>query len=298
MKMAAVTGDSGDGLMDGPQPANMLIRVGYDIVYATSNATPMIIMLSIHASRTADVVGTERITTEPDVPIRYYRDSFGNICGRLTAPAGSIRLRSDTLVRDSGTADAAAPDARQLAVEDLPDDCMLYLMPSRYCETEKLTDIAWSLFKDTQPGWTRVQAICDFVHGHVAFGYEHASVTKTAFDVYKDKRGVCRDFAHLAVAFCRCMNIPARYVTGYLGDIGVPADPAPMDFSGWFEAYLSGRWYTFDARHNHPRIGRILMGIGRDAADVALTTSFGPVTLKQFTVWTDEVRTPVALKDS
>jgi transglutaminase-like putative cysteine protease len=203
------------------------------------------------------------------------------------------------LVHDSGCYDEIAMEARQLAIEDLPDDCLLYLMPSRYCETEKLADIAWSLFKETPPGWARVQAICDFVHEHVEFGYAYADATRTAFNVYHGKKGVCRDFAHLAVALCRCMNIPARYVTGYLGDIGVPPDPAPMDFSGWFEAYLSGRWYTFDARHNTPRIGRILMGVGRDAADVALTTSFGPVTLQQFSVRTDEApesQSPTALE--
>jgi transglutaminase-like putative cysteine protease len=271
---------------------NMLIRTGFDIVYETPAVTPMVIMLSIHPSRAGDIVGAETLVTEPDVPVRYYRDSFGNVCVRLTAPAGKIRLRGEALVRDSGRPDPVALEARQLAIEDLPDACLLYLMPSRYCETEKLADIAWALFKDTPPGWARVQAICDFVHGHVEFGYAHADATRTAFNVYQGRKGVCRDFAHLAVALCRCMNIPARYVTGYLGDIGVPPDPAPMDFSGWFEAYLSGRWHTFDARHNKPRIGRILMGTGRDAADVALTTNFGPVALKKFVVHTDEVMAP------
>jgi transglutaminase-like putative cysteine protease len=273
----------------GAQAKRMLIRTGFDIVYETPSPTPMVIMLSLHPSRTADIVGTESLVTEPDVPIHYYRDSFGNVCGRLTAPAGQIRLRGTALVRDSGLPDEIVPFAHQHTIEDLPDDCVLYLMPSRYCETEKLADIAWSLFKDTPLGWARVAAICDFVHRHVTFGYAHANATKTAFEVYQQRTGVCRDFAHLAVALCRCMNIPARYVTGYLGDIGVPVDPSPMDFSGWFEAYLSGKWHTFDARHNKPRIGRILMGTGRDAADVALTTSFGKVTLKQFTVVTDEV---------
>ncbi len=273
-------------------PGGILIRTGFDIIYNTPAVTPMVVMLSIHPSRVADIVGAETIVTEPNVPIRFYHDSFGNFCGRLIAPAGSIRLKGNALVRDSGLPDAIVPEAWQSAIEDLPDECLLYLMPSRYCETEKLADIAWSLFKDSPPGWSRVKAICNFVHQHVTFGYAHASATKTAFNVYEERKGVCRDFAHLAVALCRCMNIPARYVTGYLGDIGVPPDPAPMDFSGWFEAYLSGRWHTFDARHNKPRIGRILMGMGRDAADVALTTSFGPVTLQQFTVWTDEIAAP------
>lgn len=268
---------------------HMLIRTGFEIEYGATSPTPMVIMLNIHPSRIGDLVGPEVILTEPDVPIRYYHDSFGNFCGRLTAPVGGIRLLGSALVRDSGLPDQVAADAQQLAIEDLPDECLLYLMASRYCETDKLGDVAWGLFKDTPPGWPRVQAIVDFVHNHLTFGYDHARATKTAHDAFVERKGVCRDFAHLAVTLCRCMNIPARYVTGYLGDIGVPPDPAPMDFSGWFEVYLSGKWYTFDARHNEPRIGRILMGTGRDAADVALTTSFGPLQLKTFTVFTDEV---------
>ncbi len=211
---------------------------------------------------------------------------------RLRPAGGAGRRRyaeGHALVRDSGLPDAVVPAAQQLPIDQLPDDLLQYLMPSRYCETDKLTDIAWSLFSNTPPGWARVQAIADFVHNHVSFGYEHAYHMKSAHDVYEQRTGVCRDFAHLALTFCRCMGIPARYCTGYLGDIGVPPDPAPMDFSGWFQVYLSGRWYTFDARHNHPRIGRILMGTGRDAADVALTTSFGRMDLVKFVVISDEV---------
>jgi transglutaminase-like putative cysteine protease len=267
----------------------MLTRVGFEIAYEATVATPMVMMLRIHPSRMRDIAGKETIITEPDVTIRYYHDSFGNICGRLTAPPGGVTFKLDALVRDTGLTDAVVPEAQQMPVEQLPDEVLLYLMPSRYCETDRLTDIAWSLFKDTKPGWERVQAINDFVHRHVKFGYEHARPTKSAFDVYDEKQGVCRDFAHLAVTLCRCMNIPARYVTGYLGDIGVPPDSAPMDFSGWYEVYLSGKWYTFDARHNEPRIGRILMATGRDAADVALSTTFGQMTLKTFSVVTDEV---------
>jgi transglutaminase-like putative cysteine protease len=267
----------------------MEIKVGFEIAYAAVQPTPMVIMLSIHPSRFADIVGTERITAEPDVPIGFYRDSFGNVCGRLVAPAGGVTLRGEALVRDSGLPDAVVPTAQQLPIDQLPDEVLLYLMPSRYCETDKLTDIAWSLFGNTPPGWPRVQAIVEFVHGHITFGYQHAHHMKSAHDVYEQRAGVCRDFAHLALTFCRCMNIPARYCTGYLGDIGVPRDPAPMDFSGWFQVYLSGQWHTFDARHNHPRIGRILMGTGRDAADVALTTSFGRMDLVKFFVISDEV---------
>jgi len=223
------------------------------------------------------------------VPIGYYRDSFGNICGRLLAPAGGITLRGHAVVQDSGLPDAIDLDAQQMPIEQLPDDLLLYLMASRYCETDKLTDVAWSLFGNTQPGWARVAAITEFVHNHVTFGYQHAHHMKSAYDVYQQRAGVCRDFAHLALTFCRCMGIPARYCTGYMGDIGIPPDPAPMDFSGWFEVYLSGRWYTFDARHNFPRIGRILMATGRDAADVALTTSFGRMALTKFLVISDEI---------
>ena len=230
----------------------MEIKVGFEISYAAVQPTPMVIMLSIHPSRFSDIVGTERIIAEPDVPIGFYRDSFGNVCGRLVAPAGGVTLRGDALVRDSGLPDVVVPTAQQLPIDQLPDDVLQYLMPSRYCETDKLTDIAWSLFGNTPPGWARVQAIVDFVHNHVTFGYQHAHHMKSAHDVYEQRAGVCRDFAHLALTFCRCMNIPARYCTGYLGDIGVPRDPAPMDFSGWFQVYLSGQWYTFDARHNVP----------------------------------------------
>lgn len=267
----------------------MRIELGFDIAYETAAPTPLVTLLNIHPSRVRDIVGRETIVTDPHVPIRYYLDSFGNICGRLIAPAGGIRLRGHTIVADSGAPDPVFCQAQQLPIERLPDECLLYLMGSRYCETDKFADIAWTMFKDTEPGWPRVQAICDFVHGHLTFGYQHAHPGKTAFDAYRERRGVCRDFAHLAIVLCRCMNIPARYVTGYLGDIGVPRDPAPMDFSGWFEAYLGGHWHTFDARHNRPRIGRILMATGRDAADVALTTSFGPVRLKRFAVFTDEM---------
>jgi transglutaminase-like putative cysteine protease len=269
----------------------MEIKVGFEIGYAALQPTPMVTMLNIHPSRFADIVGTESIVTEPNVPIGFYRDSFGNVCGRLVAPAGGVTLRGSALVRDSGLPDAVMETARQLPIDQLPDELLLYLMPSRYCETDKLTDAAWSLFGNTPPGWARVAAICGFVHDHVSFGYQHAHHMKSAHDVYADGKGVCRDFAHLALTFCRCMGIPARYCTGYMGDIGIPFDPAPMDFSGWFQVYLSGQWLTFDARHNHPRIGRILMGTGRDAADVALTTSFGRMDLVKFLVISDEVVT-------
>ncbi len=267
----------------------MEIKVGFEITYAAAQPTPMVIMLNIHPSRQADIIGKETVVAEPDVSIRFYHDGFGNVCGRLVAPAGGVTLKGSALVRDTGLPDEVRPSAQQLPIEQLPNELMLYLMPSRYCETDKLTDIAWSLFGKTEAGWKRVAAITEFVHNHVTFGYKHAHHMKSAHDVYKQKAGVCRDFAHLALTFCRCMGIPARYCTGYMGDIGIPPDPSPMDFSGWFQVWLSGKWFTFDARHNTPRIGRILMGTGRDAADVALSTSFGRMELKKFEVVSDEV---------
>ncbi|WP_439396461.1 transglutaminase-like domain-containing protein [Bradyrhizobium sp. PMVTL-01] len=267
----------------------MEIKVGFEITYAALQPTPMVIMLNMHPSRQADIIGRETVVAEPDAPIRFYHDGFGNVCGRLMAPAGGVTLKGSALVRDSGLPDEVMPDAQQIPIEELPNELLLYLMPSRYCETDKLTDIAWSLFGKTEPGWQRVSAITAFVHRHVTFGYEHAHHMKSAHDVYEQKTGVCRDFAHLAVALCRCMGIPARYCTGYMGDIGIPPEPFPMDFSGWFQVWLSGRWFTFDARHNTPRIGRILMATGRDAADVALSTSFGRMELRKFEVVSEEV---------
>jgi transglutaminase-like putative cysteine protease len=251
----------------------------------------MMPMLSVHPSRNRDLRTPHRIVTSPDVPLYDYTDAFGNVCTRVTIPAGGLTLSCDFTIEDDGQPDRCAPDAVQHAIQDLPDDILVYLLGSRYCETDRMSETAWSLFGHVPPGWQRVQAIVDFAHRHVEFGYHHARPTKTAWDAYQERQGVCRDFAHLAVTLCRCMNIPARYCTGYLGDIGVPASDAAMDFSAWFDVYLSDAWHTFDARHNHPRIGRILMARGRDATDTALTTVFGPTTLARFEVHTDEVDT-------
>jgi transglutaminase-like putative cysteine protease len=267
----------------------MKIRVGYDMTFEFSQPTPMIIVLGVHFTRASDVIIPDHLTTSPTVPIVPYRDGFGNWCNRIVAPPGQMRLMGDGVVRDSGLPDEVVPTAVQHAVEDLPAEILVYLLGSRYCETDRLSDTAWRLFGNTPPGWARVQAICDYVHTHITFGYEHARATKTAADAFAEGTGVCRDYAHLALAFCRCMNIPARYCTGYLGDFGMPPPYTPMDFSGWFEAYLGGRWYTFDARSNVPRVGRILIAQGRDAADVPITQTFGPNTLTGFNVWTDEL---------
>ncbi|WP_298268506.1 transglutaminase family protein [uncultured Bradyrhizobium sp.] len=267
----------------------MKINVGFEMLYDFPQPTPMIMVLGTHFTRASDVIVPDSLTTEPSVPITPYRDLFGNWCSRIVAPAGRMRLAADGCVRDSGLPDLVFPSAGQHAVEDLPADTLVYLLGSRYCETDRLTDIAWNLFQDTPPGWARVHAICEFVHRHISFGYEHARSTKTAFEAYREGKGVCRDYAHLAIAFCRCMNIPARYCTGYLGDMGTPKPWAAGDFAGWFEAYLGGRWHTFDPRNFVPRIGRVLIAQGRDAADVPITQTFGPNSLISFRVWTDEV---------
>lgn len=267
----------------------MQIRAGYEIVYDCPQPTPMVLMLSVHPTRLGDLVTPQQITFDPPVVSRDYRDLHGNICTRVAAPVGRLSVSSNFLINDSGLPDIVEPEAEQLPITELPDDVLIFLLGSRYCDTDHLANTAWSLFGSGPTGWARVQAICDYVHERLTFGYQHASVTRTAFDGFREQRGVCRDFAHLAITLCRCMNIPARYCTGYLGDIGVPVVPDPMDFSAWFEAYLDGRWYTFDARHNTPRIGRVLMARGRDATDVALSTSFGQTRLAQFTVVTDEV---------
>ena len=267
----------------------MQIRVGFEMIYDSPQPTPMIFNLNVHFTRVSDLVGRDDLMVDPPLPMQAYRDSFGNWCTRLVAPKGRMRISANAVVRDTGAVDAFAPDARQIPVPELPEETLLFLLGSRYCETDRLSEIAWKLFGKGPTGWGRVQAICDFVHNHITFGYENARATRTALEAYNEKVGVCRDFTHLAVAFCRCMNIPARYCTGYLGDIGMPPPYGPMDFAAWFEVYLGNQWYTFDARNNTPRIGRVLIARGRDASDVALSNAFGPSKLEGFKVWTDEV---------
>lgn len=267
----------------------MQIRVGFEMLYDCPQPTPMIMHLNVHYTRVADLVGRDDLTFDPPVPRATYRDKFGNWCTRIVAPQGQLRVTADAMVRDSGLPDVVVPDAEQVAVPELPDDALLFLLGSRYCETDRLAETAWRLFEHAPKGWGRVQAICDFVNQHITFGYEHARMTRSALEAFYDKTGVCRDFTHLAVAFCRCMNIPARYCTGYLGDIGTPPPYGTMDFAAWFEVFLEGEWHTFDARNNTPRIGRVLIARGRDATDVAISTAFGPNTLTHFRVWTDEV---------
>ena len=270
----------------------MLIRLGYNIEFQIPARVPMVALLNVHPSREKDLCEPDQLRVEPAVDLENYLDSFGNRCCRFVAPPGNLRLSNSTLIEDSGEPDPQNPAARELPVGELPAETLRFLLASRYCEVDLLSNTAADLFGEIPPGWARVEAICDWIHRKVTFGYGVARPTKSALDVYAERLGVCRDFQHLAITFCRALNIPARYATGYLGDIGVPLAPTPMDFSAWFEVYLEDRWWTFDARHNQPRIGRVLMATGRDAADVAITTSFGSAPLTRFEVVTDEVVAP------
>lgn len=268
----------------------MRIRAGYEIAYDCPAETPMLLMVNVRPERLSSLETPDVIVTEPHVPLRQYVDTFGNLCTRLVAPTGRITFRSDFIVRDDGRPEPAGAGAAQVPVDDLPDAVIEYLLPSRYCDMELLNDLAWAEFGATEPGWPRVQAITAYTHDRLRFGYEHARSTKTAFEAHEERCGVCRDFAHLAITLLRCMNIPARYATGYLGDIGVPPAGTPMDFSACLQVYLGGTWHVVDPRHNARRIGRVLMAVGRDATDVAIATTFGPATLAGFRVITEEVK--------
>jgi transglutaminase-like putative cysteine protease len=268
----------------------MLIRLGYDIQFETSGEVPIVTLLNVHPSRKQDLREPDEMRTDPAVNIENYQDTFGNHACRLVAPPGKIRLQNSTLIEDSGRPDLEDPAAREIPVDRLPPDVLPYLMNSRYCEVDLLSNTSSELFWNAPRGWQRVRAVCDWVHSKVTFGYEFSNPTRTALGVYTERVGVCRDFQHLAITFCRALNIPARYATGYLGDIGVVLPPSPMDFSAWFEVYLEDRWWTFDARHNMRRIGRVLMATGRDATDCAITTSFGRAKLVNFQVTSDEVQ--------
>jgi transglutaminase-like putative cysteine protease len=269
----------------------MLIRIGYDIVLRLFRPSPIIFLLRVHPSCQHALVAEEDFRIEPELPIEYYVDAFGNRCGRLSASAATVRFRSRAQVWDNGEPDITAPEAGEVPVRQIPPDGLTFLLPSRYCEVDsELMAFGWQNFGSITPGWSRVQAICDFVHQHIRFDYQQARANRTALDVFKERVGVCRDFTHLAITLCRCLNIPARYITGYLGDIGVPRMDAPMDFSAWLEVYLGGRWYSFDPRHNQRRIGRIVIAKGRDAADVPITMVFSNHHLEKFNVVTDEVK--------
>ena len=268
----------------------MQIRLGYELIYRFPQPTPMILKLNIHYTRVADLIRADNMLTDPWVPLMLCRDGFGNWCTRLVAPAGRMCITADAVINDPGLVDPVMPNAQQHPVESLPEETLVYLLGSRYCDTDQLADVAWNLFGNTATDWSRVQSICNFVNRHITFGYQFARPTKSASEAFHERQGVCRDYAHLAIALCRCLNIPARYCAGYLGDIRIPPVDALMDFAGWFEAYIGEAWYTFDARNNAPRVGRVLIARGRDAADVAISMTFGPNVLEGFRVWADEVR--------
>jgi transglutaminase-like putative cysteine protease len=267
----------------------MQLQAGYELIYNFPQPTPIILVVNIHYSRSSDIVVPDLLTCEPYFPVTGYRDGFGNWCQRGLAPVGRVRLTANCVLNDSGKSSELEGFDGQDSVEDLPNEALVFLLGSRYCETDLLSNAAWQLFSDTAPGFARVQAICDYVHHHIRFDYQNARSTRSAAQAFNERTGVCRDFAHLAIAFCRSMNIPARYCTGYLSDIGTPEPYPPGDFAAWFEAWVGGRWQMFDPRNNVPRIGRVLMARGRDASDVAITTTFGPNTLETFRVWTDAI---------
>jgi transglutaminase-like putative cysteine protease len=267
----------------------MRIRAGFEVTYHCPAPASAVLTLNVHPTRRADLETPDVLTNDRGVSMGQYVDGFGNICTRVVLPAGSTTFSSSFIVKDSGNPDCVFPNAKLTPVSQLPDEVMVYLLGSRYCETDRMSEMAWSLFGGTQPGWARVQSILDYTHERITFGYQHARSTRTGWEAHEEGLGVCRDFAHLAITLCRCMSVPARYCTGYLGDIGVPVSDSPMDFSAWFEAFLDGAWHTFDARHNMPRIGRILIARGRDATDAAIATTYGAATLTNFKVVTDEV---------
>jgi len=265
------------------------ISAGFNLAFDSDDETPLLLMVHIRPELRHDLIETEKLTVYPEIPFTTYADGFGNICTRLIAPAGRLSIWNRFLIADSGNPEHLPLYDRQHSISELPNDVLVFLLGSRYCDTQKLSNLAWSLFGAYQEGWSRIQAILQYTHDRIQFSYPNARSDRTAWDAHEERSGVCRDFTHLAITLCRCMNIPARYCTGYLGDIGVPVDPNPMDFSAWLEVYLGGMWHSLDARHNRPRIGRIPMAVGRDAVDAAISTAFGAASLSEFTVFTDEV---------
>jgi len=268
----------------------LLIRAGFEIAFECAAPTPMLLQVHVRPEREPDLEQPEHLQTTPYTPYTIYIDDFGNRCTRLVAPQGILKLSNLLRIRDSGVQETLPWGGKQSLVNELPDATLIYLLGSRYCDTDRMAAEAWALFGNLEPGWTRVKAILDYTHERITFGYQYAKGDRTASECHAECKGVCRDFAHLAITLCRCLNIPARYCTGYLGDIGVPSDPAPMDFSAWFDVFLDGAWHAVDARHNQPRIGRIVMARGRDATDAAISTAFGAAKLVRFEVVTDEVK--------
>ncbi len=272
----------------------MRLRIGFDFTIVSEIATPTAAIVRPRDSD-AHALIDERLTIEPALDLHRYQDSFGNLVWRWLAPAGTMTMRYDAIADRDRLPDEVLADLPGTPVSELPDEAIVYTLPSRYCPSDMVIGDAWNLFGATPDGWARVQAICDWAHANIAYGYGNSISTTSGYDAYLNRAGVCRDFAHIGVMFCRALNIPARYVYGYLPDIDVPYNPTPMDFHAWFEAYVGGAWRTFDARHNQPRVGRVVIARGRDAVDTAIMTSYGNSRLTGFTVWADEVNDALTL---
>lgn len=267
----------------------MRIRVGSELSFDFQQPTPIIAVLNVHSERVQDLERPDRLVVTPATSVDGYRDTFGNWCNRLVAAPGRVTLKTETVVRDSGQWETRDSGAMQVPLPLLPTDTLPFLLGSRFCETSLLSEVAWAMFGALPPGAPRVQSVVDFVHAHLRFDYTMSRPTRTAWEAYRERVGVCRDFAHLAITILRCLNIPTRYCTGYVSDIGLPPPHAPQDFAAWIEVFLGGMWHAYDPRNNDPRIGRILVARGRDAEDVPLTLTFGPSTLVSFSVTTEQI---------
>jgi transglutaminase-like putative cysteine protease len=272
------------------QRETLTIKVGCQFEYSANEDVPAIFIVRPSGLDGVRLIGESWISTPP-VSYHDYVDIYDNVCRRVTLPAGLATIYYDATVEAPVAPEAVDPSVPQTPVEDLPDSVLVYTLPSRFCLSDAVIDRAWGMFGTTVPGWQRVQAIVQFVHDHVTFGYQFTTPTTTSSDVLENAQGVCRDFTHLGIALCRAMSIPARYVFGYIPDIDIPVSPAPMDFCAWFEAYLDGRWWTFDPRNNEVRKGRVIIARGRDAADVPMVTTYGNAFFKGMTVWADQIKT-------
>lgn len=266
----------------------LTLHVGCQFDYEAQDDVPAIVLVRPSGFDGVRLISESWMTTPP-VPYHDYVDIYDNVCRRLTLPAGLNTIYYDARVEAPFAAEDSDPSAQQTPVEELPDDTLVFTLPSRFCLSDELYDRALELFGSTEPGWNRVQTIVQFVHDHVKFGYQFAAPTRSSSDVLAEATGVCRDFTHLGIALCRAMSIPARYVFGYIPDIDVPVSDAPMDFCAWFEAYLDGRWWTFDPRNNQRRRGRVIIARGRDAADVPMVTTYGSATFKGMTCWAEQL---------
>ncbi len=267
----------------------MLVRVGCRFAYEAPESTPSLWQVRPRPDGDHRIVG-ER--WDPAAPAQTYVDNYGNVCDRLSLPAGRSVLRYDATVEVSSSFDDADKAGSRAAIEDLPNEAFVYLLSSRFCWPDVLHDPAWELFGSVEPGWSRVQAVCDWVHDHIRYEVGSSTALTTAHDAWQARAGVCRDLTQLGITLCRALNVPARYVAGYLPDIAVNPPDLAMDFCSWFEAWLDGRWWTFDPRNNEPRIGRVVIARGRDAIDAAMVTTWGAAELRAMEVWADEAGDP------